>query len=280
MDIVRLSQFPAVAASAKSTLVTNELLDQSVHGLILEMGGTFTKAQITAIKVRLDGKNIVEAINGTQMQAMNTYDGMPDTTNYLFIWFGDPTARTIRGQHLGDLDLSIIRKPLEIAIDIGAATTPTLQVHAIVGVPKMQMGLNYSASEASTFRAIVPSVIQPAGAVTHKQYPVPIGSDQGAKFRKAMFAHSNLTSVELRKSGSIKHDDVSVALNAAIGAEFARVAAAGFYVMDRVVDGNQGEAEMTVAPDGKAYSFQVYVTTSGADTIDTFADIHTLHPLL
>ena len=44
------------------------------------------------------------------------------------------------------------------------------------------------------------------------------------------------------------------------------------------MDGNQGESESTVTPDGKSWNIQVALTTSAADTITTFADIFTTLP--
>jgi hypothetical protein len=281
MDIIKLSQFPNVAASSGFHLTTDELIEQSVHGLILEMGGTFTKAQITNLRVSIGGKEVLPTIAGDKLQAINTYNGMPDTTNYLFVWFGDPTARTIRGQHLGDLDLSIYRSPITIEGDIGAATGPTLQAYAITGVPKQDMGLGFDAVEASQVRALVRTVLTPAAAVAKKSYPIGVGSEAGARIRQVHFFHTNMTSLEFRKSSVVKYDDVSIALNAAIQAEFARVAAASHYVLDRIVDGNQGEAEGTIRPnDGRPWPLQFNVTTSAADTITAYADIQAAIPLL
>lgn len=70
------------------------------------------------------------------------------------------------------------------------------------------------------------------------------------------------------------------AQNEAIQKEFGRVPQSGLYVLDRVVDGNQGEADDTVRPDGSPWNLQVLLTTSAADTITAFADTHTLPQLL
>lgn len=281
MDIIKLSQFPNIAANTGFHLTTDEMIEKSVHGLILEMGGTFTKAQINNLRVSVGGKELLPTIDGDDLQKINTYNGHPDTTNYLFIWFGDPTARTIRGQHLGDLDLSIYRSPVTIEGDIGAATSPTLQAYAITGVPKQKMDLGFDAIEAAQVRALVRTVLTPSAAVTRKSYPIGIGSEAGARIRQVHFLGANLTSVEFRKSSQIKHDDISVALNSAIQAEYARVAAAGHYVLDRIVDGNQGESESTIRrDDGRPWPFQFNLTTSASDTILTYADVTAAIPLL
>jgi len=278
MDLIKLNSFPAVAANARSTMVTDQLMDRSIHALIIERGGTFTNAHLTGIRVGLDGKDLVRGITGAQLVDLNEYDGLPDETGYTFVFFGDPTARTIRGQHLGDLDCAVYRKPLEIELDIGGATNPTAQMWALTGVPKLNMGLGFNDLEAMTLRALIRTVIQPAAAVTRNAYGVSLGSEPGARIRKIAFFHTNLTRVELQKQSLRKWDDISAALNSAVQKQYARTPQAGLYMLDRVADGNQGEAESTVQADGRPWNLQLSLTTSGSDTISTFADLYTTHP--
>lgn len=281
MDLIALPQFPSVAASALSTLVTDRLIDRSIHALIFERGGTaFTNAHMSNIRVRLDGKDVVNGITGAQLVDINEYEGLTDVTNYTVLPFGDMAARTIRGQHLGDIDCSIYRKPLEIEVNIGGATAPTLQVYALCGPPKLAMGIGYDATEAAQLRALIRTVIQPAAAVQRKSYGISLGSGAGARLRRAYFFHSNLTKVEFLKNSQRKWDDVSAALNNAVAQQFARTPQSGLYVLDRIVDGNQGEAETTVKADGTPWSLEVNLTTSAGDTIPTFADVYTTHPQL
>jgi hypothetical protein len=275
MDLIKLNQFPAVAANSVATLVTDELRGQSVHALVFEMGGTtFDETHLSNLMVRLDGKVLFDGISGAQLKDLNEYEGLTSVGDYLIYFFGDPTAQTIRGQHLGDLDLSIYPAPLEIQCTIGGATAPTLQVHAVTGVPKLSMNLGYEAKEAAQIRALIRTVIQPSAAVTRKTFGISLGSTPGARLRRLGFFHSNLTSVEYKKQSLIKHDDVSIALNSAIQQQYARVPQSGLYMLDRMYDGNQGEAETTVDPNGKPWNQQMALTTSGGDTITAFADVH------
>ncbi len=282
MDLIRLNAFPSVAASAISTLVTDELIDTALHALYFERGGgAFTNAHLDNIRVRVDGKDIVNGISGAQLVDINEYDGLPDVTDYTVLFFGDPTARTIRGEHLGDIDFSVYRAPIEIEVEIGAATTPSLQVYAQVSpVGKQALGIGYNNIEAATFRALVRTVITPSAAVTRQTYGLSIGSSAGARLRRAWFFHSNLNSVELKKSSLTKWDDISDALNNAVQQQFARTPQGGLYVLDRIMDGNQGESEPTVRPDGRPWNMQLALSTSAADTITAFADLFITHPQL
>ncbi len=276
MDLIRLNPFPAVAASSVASLVTDQLADYSLHGLIFERGGTtFTNAHISGLRVRLNGKDLVNGISGTQLVDFNEHDGLVDVTNYTALFFGDPTARTTRGEHLGDVDLSIYRAPLEIEVTIGAATAPTLTCYALAGVPKLNMGIGFGAAEAAAHRALIRTVLSPAAAVTRQAFPISLGSGPGALIRKLALYHANLTRVEFTKQSIKKWDDVTIALNSAVAQQYGRVPQTGLYMLDRIVAGNIGAAPPTVQSDGRPWNLQLNLTTSAADTITAFADVLT-----
>jgi len=283
MDLIKLDPFNSFGNGTNTLVTDNNIAGRSIHAFIFELGGTaFTKAMISSLAIIQNGKEYCPTLmTGAQLQDLNDYAGYAADAVYLVYWFGDPTARTIRGQHLGDLDMSIYRDKIEFNMVVAGATAPTCQIYALCGVPKKAMfpGDPYSDSEAATVRALIRSVQQPGGAVK-AAYQIGLGSEAGAKIRALNFFHTNLTSVELRKQGEIKVDDASNALNTFIESQFARTAQAGLYVLDRIVDGNQGESETTLKADGSAWNFQVNLTTSAADTITTFADVYTMPPLL
>ena len=282
MDLIKLNAFPSVAANAISTLTTDELIDQSLHAIVLERGGTaFTNAHIDNIRVRVDGKDIVNGVTGAQLVDMNEYDGLTDVTDYTVLFFGDPTAKTFRGQHLGDIDFSVYRKPIEIEVTIGGATAPTLQAYALTQpIGKLALGVGYNNVEAATFRALIRSILSPTAAVSRQTFGVSVGSAAGARIRRVNFFHSNLTSVEFKKGSLTKYDDISAALNNALQQQFARTPQSGLYVLDRIVDANQGESEPTVRQDGLPWNMQMALSTSAADTITALADVFITHPQL
>lgn len=281
MDLIELNQYPSVSANGVSTLVSDELRGMSIHALFHELGGTtFDRSHIDNHRVSVGGKELVEGISGANLEKINVYNGQTSDVKYLTHYFGDPTARTIRGQHKGDLDLSVYNAPLEIELDLGAAVAPTLRTFALVGAPKMQMGIGFDEVDAATVRALIRSVVQPTAAVIRKSFGIGLGSEAGALLRAIHFFHANLTSLEFKKQGQDKHDDIDIQLNSYMQKQFARVPDAGHYVLDRIVDGNQGEAETTLRPNGRPWNFQVNLSVSAADTIYTYADTHTAIPLI
>jgi len=224
----------------------------------------------------VDGKDVTPLdLTGAQLVDMNEYEGLTDVTNFTALFFGDPTARTIRGQHLGDIDFSVYQKPLGINVQIGAATAPTLEVLAIVGPPKLDMNAGFDANDAATLRALIRTQIQFNAAITRKSYGLSLGSSPGARLRRASFFHTNLTSVEFKKQSIIKHEDLSIAENAAFQQQYARTPQSGLYVLDRIVDANQGEAEETVRKNGAPWSLELNLTASAGDTVTAYGDVHT-----
>lgn len=275
MEFQRLQQFPNVAASAESVLVTDEFVGKSIHAIGIKMGGTtFTRAHITSLNIKVDGKDLLPAISGANLQKQNDYNGLDDDAEYLWYFFGDPTAQTIKGQHIGDLDLSVYRKPLEIRVNIGAATAPTLEAIALCGVPKMQLGVGFDELDAVQIGCMTRSVIQPSAAVSRKSYSVSLGSAAGSLIRRINYHHTNIVSIEHKKQGLIKTDDLTVGELASIAKNYGRVPQSGLVVLDKVVDGNQGEAESTINSDsGRPWTQEINLTTSGGDTITAYAEL-------
>lgn len=274
MDLIRLNPFLNVAANSRAVLSTGQLRGYSVHALIFKRGGTFTAAHMTNIRVRMGGKPIVDTITGTQLAAINAYNGVTDTTGYLSLCFGDPTARTIRGQHLGDLDLSVYQNDLEIQVDIGGATNPTLEVLALVSVSKRAMLLDYAERDLVTFRAIVPTQVTLDAAATRQAIQI-AGGGIGSTISRIAFFHANLTKLEYKKQSLLKWEDVTIAEAAQVASIYGRAAQSGLYVLDRTVDGNQSEAETTVDSEGKSWNQQFLVSSSAADTLNIFVDTYT-----
>ena len=280
MDSILLNPFDTVAANTRAVLTTDQLRGYSLHALIFKMGGTaFTEAHIDNIRLRVGGKTILDTITGAQLGKLHDYEGVPDDTNYLIYWFGDPTARTIRGQHLGDFDFSQYDEDLEIQVNIGGATAPTLEVRALVGVSKKAMDIGFNDLDALTFKAMVPTQIDISAAVNGKALQI-AGGGLGSRTLRIDFFHTNLTKLTYKKAGFEKWEEMTIADNAAVASAYGRAAQSGLFVLDRIVDGNMGEAETTVGADGKPWNQQFKAWTSAGDVLDVLVETHTVLALL
>lgn len=274
MDVIRLNPFQNVAANSKAVLSTNQLRGYTVHALVFKRGGTFTAAHMTNIRIRMGGKPIVDTISGDKLASINAYRGIIDDTGFLSLCFGDPTARTIRGQHLGDLDLSVYNNDLEMQVDIGGATNPTLEVLAYVSVPKAAMNIGFSEGDLVTFRALVPSQISVAAAASREAVQI-AGGGKGSLISQIAIFHTYLTKLAYNKQSLIKWEDLTIAENAQIASIYGRDPQSGLYMLDRTLDGNIGESETTVDSQGRDWNQQFLVSTSQADTLQVYVDCFT-----
>lgn len=276
MRRIKLSQPQNVAANSVASLSTDQVIGQSLIALEFKRGGTiFTAAHMTDIEVVVGDKPLIRGINGTQLQSINTNRGLSTSGDKLYHHFGDPTAVSARGKYLGALDCSIHTAPLEFTITIGAATAPTLEVYAWVSTPKAQMNLGYTEEQQRKTRALIRTQLTFSAAVAKQQHRISFGSTPGGDIRSLFCFHGgNLSSVEFKKQGITKWHDTTQDDADDIGTEYGRVAVGNLYVMDHVLDGNQGQAEATLTPDGQRWVLEHAFTSSAADVINVFADMH------
>lgn len=278
-DLVSVNPFNNVAASSLAqTKYTPVSRNSSLFGIVLTLGGTtFNESHVDSVRIRAPGgKDLIPPISGARLRDMIEYDGMtfPTGRDHIPILFGDPTALTKAGRHVGNFDHSVYPGELTIEVQIGAATAPTLEAHALVDPPKSQMGLGYGDGEILRHRAIRETVLTPSAAVTGQAVPIGIGSSAGALLKKVFFFHSNLTSLRVKKEGLDVFDDVSISLNEHLQQDlYARLPQSGLYVYDRIVDGAMREAGTTVDAQGRVFNWQFEITTSASDTINTYADL-------
>lgn len=285
MDVIKVDPFSNVAASSKATATWRPPAPLSLFGFVLELGGTtLTEANIDAITLKAGGKTLVPAISGATHRDIIEYEGIVYDSAYIPVLFGDPTARTMRGKHIGNFDHTIYQNNMTIEVDIGAgAVAPTLAAHAIVMPPKLLMGLNYTPQEAALHRAFVETVLQASAAVNAKAFDIGLGSEAGALLKRLMFfqGSGNMTELSIKKQGLDIFEEIPSALNSYLQDDlFTRVPQANLYVYDSVIDGDYSEVKTTIRDNGQPFNYQVRVTTSGADTITTYADVLTRLPLL
>jgi len=276
MEFVKLDPYPSITAGGKFSLSVNELQGRTVYGLQFIRGGTtFDNADLLNLEVRAGQKPILPKVDGAELKLMNDYQGISAVSNYDFVWFGDPTAATVKGQWIGGLDLSLYgADPLQITGEVhSSASAPTLETWAMVGPPKELMELDFTEEEAALVRALIPTVLSPSASVDRQSQQVGIGSRAGGRIRQIHFHHANLTSVEWRKNNEILHEDLSDAQNDAWQTSMGRSPQTGLYVVDRILNGQIGNAETTLQPNGQPWPQSIMISTSGSDTIQVYADV-------
>lgn len=126
----KCNPFSNVTANGTATvsLMTGMAYKRIVLKLDKTVGGDFTKAHLADIKVKVNGKTIMQA-SGNDLDRMNRYRGIKEAAKFLTIDFAEIRARTINGEMLGALDTSKIQN-FTLEVKIAGATSPILEAFA------------------------------------------------------------------------------------------------------------------------------------------------------
>ena len=237
------------------------------HGIVLKLGGTFTKSQITGLRMRLDGKQFVD-LTGSRLDTINSFDGRTANASYLSLPFGEPNARTIIGEGIGSIETAN-HDLMEMEVDIDAgATSPTLEAWAVLG-GKEKIDRRY----ATYVRAYLTATHSP-GAGGEYNLNVPMGSRVGAELKRIHFFHSNLTKLQIVRDGLYLMQEAETGLLDFVYSELTRSAQSGHAAFDPVWTDNQSDAVPTFRDDGNPAVFEIKATVSAADTITTITDLY------
>lgn len=262
----KLPPFENVAANS-TAILPRIPMGETYDKITLKLGGTaFTKAMITAIRLRLGGKLIWD-VTGTALDTINQYMGETASAAYLTLNFAERQARTIVGEEIGAIDTSLPYSGFSMEVDIGAATAPTLAGWADRSAP--QTGKPHQA----LFRAITKAVETP-GAAGVFNLDMPLGSDKGTLIKRIHMFHSNVTEFAVKKNGLDLQDQGEIALIQFEQNELARTTQAGHFAYDPIVRDNQSEAVSTVRGDGSRANFEFKATLSAADTITSYPELY------
>lgn len=257
---------PLENVGANQTAILPRLpLGMTYHGIVFKLGGTFTKAQITGIRARLDGKQFVD-ITGSRLDSINQFDGRTADASYLTLPFGEANARTIVGEGIGSIETA--RHDLfEMEVDIGGATSPTLAAWAILGGPKKDPRYQ------DYIRAYL-TATHSLGAAGEFNLNVPMGSRVGAEVKRVHYFHANLTKIQTLRDGLYMMQEAETGLLDYIYSELNRSAQSGHAAWDPCWGDDQSDAVPTYRADGTPAVFEHKATVSGSDTVVTVTDLY------
>jgi hypothetical protein len=255
----------ATTVAAGQTSVFNLPIGRTYHGLALEYT-VATLADMTGIRLKLDGEVIMDLGSGTELDLRNQFDGRAAASGVLYInlerenlmTLANRMATVIGTGYKGNPNSKkpLARQPqtlqLEVDLAAGIAGTPTLKLTAIQSEPS------------------------PIGVVRRLRrfsYDVPSGRFEIANLPKGGIAHaqinriwiesSNITKLEVQKNNFTVFER-SKALNDVLQADGVRVPQAGLYVYDPSETGLGGQAlDLT-----DAHDFRLIGEFSAAETID------------
>jgi hypothetical protein len=226
--------FANVAAAGVAT--ANIEFGMAIERIQLILGGTtFTEAHMTNIKIRANGKPVVD-LSGAQLKKLMAYRGVPQSTGFLDIDFTELTGRDLLDQILGSFDTSKGVSQLSMEVTIAGATAPTL---------------SYRVTKSSPQRAGLAGQIQkllryPWQVATGGQLPIalPFGPVNGSVIKRIHITHGvadNVLDVQVKQNSAIVWEGTAAA-NVADQTAHGRVPQASMFTIDFTLDRNQRNA--------------------------------------
>lgn len=277
MSRIALEPFANNGAVGTMYLRTTRIFPNTLENIIIQLGGGVapTKAQISRIVVKLGASTKpIWDISGSQLDALNQYEGRTATATVLTLPFSTVRARTIESQLLGALDTGAIGvRELTLEVTVTGGTTPTLTAWAEIAPPKL---FGEGAPENQLFRALLTTPLTFTGALTRFPQTIATAAQGGALLRRLHFFSNLVTSFELRRDGVAYFEDTSLAVNNAYLQELANVPQSNVYTFDAVDDDNESKALAQVRADQGGLALipqQFLITVSGAGTVPCVADV-------
>lgn len=250
MLLIKNLPFTNVVANGVATVSLP--VGMSFNRIILQLGGTFTKSMITDIKIRLNGKVIIQN-TGSRLDLVNAYRKRGVSATFLLIDFTDPDAKSMTEQFIGNINTAQGVSSLTMEVTIAGATAPTLDSWAELG-PPAPLGI-------VTKQIIFSTSFGGAGKFPMKLIDV---ANRGAIIKRIHFAHGGLIkSLEVKKNGIVIHDDVPTVVNSFYQLDYNKAAQTNLYTFDPCLDNNYSNAIKTQ----DMVSLEFNVTTTGADTV-------------
>jgi hypothetical protein len=265
MRYIKCNVVENVAANGVATIKFP--LGVTYERVLLQLGGgSFTKSMITDIQFKINGKMFWRC-TGSRVDLMNSFKALTAAATMLVIDFTEQDMKEIIGTLGGTIAATKEAgvQSFTAEITIAGATTPSLTVWAQVSEP--------SANPVVTKLVHINEVISGA---QRKLISVPWGYAAGGLLKRIWVFHTGLvTSLEVRRNNVMLHEDLPNAVNNHIQTEKRRVTQTNLQVFDPIIT-NMGSD--LVATKGAASgpeavnSFDVFVTTSAADTLNIYVE--------
>lgn len=242
-----------------SGVATNMIaVGRTIEDITLKLGGTsLTKAMITDVKVKCNGKTIIQA-TGTQLEKMSAFRGETSNAAYLNLPFVDRRGMTEADRMVGALDSGSLQS-LTTEVTIAGATAPTLLGITNESAPQNdQVGGKLAIHDLLTKVLRYPYSVSAGGQLS---VPLPFGPNNGARIKRIHVEHTgNMTGLTIKQNGNVIHES----LTAEIQYEQTRwglVPQANWYSVDFVMDGNF----LKWLDTRDANTLEIYPTFSAAD---------------
>lgn len=237
MSVGKLTRYGLPFSNVVATgTATNQITPgRTLENFRLKLGGTFTKAMINLLRIKANGKTIIEG-TGTQLDMINAYRGESTNAAFLDVQFADYMMLAEIDRMVGAFDTSIGIQNITTEVTIEGATAPTL-------TPILVESANQKApsGEAAPFAGLMSKILSyPFNVSTGGKLAVnvPFGPQSGAIIKRFHVFHGGqMTGATVKQDGLVIHESVT-AENQFDQTKAGRVPQSNVYTIDFVLDGN------------------------------------------
>lgn len=230
--------FTNVAASNTATAMITP--GRTLESYRLKLGGTFTKSQISLIRLKVNAKTVFEG-SGDQIDKINTYKGKAASAGYLDLDMADYALNNEFDRHVGSWDTSRGIANITAEVSLGAGpVSPTLTPILIESGQQKTIQGEYAPYAGLMSKMLrYPFNISAGGKLA---IPFPMGPQSGAIIKRAHFFHGgNMTGITVKQDGVPVHESLA-AENSYDATAVGRVPQANVYTVDFVLDGAVSKA--------------------------------------
>lgn len=232
---------------------------RTIEKISLALGGTiFTKAMITMVRLKANGKTFYEA-TGAQIDKIMAFRGVVASAAFLDIDFCEFKAAQPIDRVVGAFDTSIGISNITAEVTITGATAPTLKM--IISESNRQVINGQIAGHATYMSKVLRYPISIANGGT-LPVTLPFGPQSGAIIKRVHFETTGglMTGLTVKQDGLVIHESIA-AENSFEQTRRGLVPQASTYTADFVID-----REMDKALDTRdARSMEWLLTFSAAD---------------
>lgn len=264
--IVKCFPFTNVVATGLAICDLSNLLGSTIETIDLDLGGTtFTKAMMTSIQLKANGKVIIET-TGSACDSRQQFRGHPASASKLTIDLTEAKARTVAAFQSGALDTSAGSgiAQLRLEVQITGATAPTLAATAQVSPPQ-------NAPEQAAYRdliARVHRVTQTIGGAGEFPLAVPHldPAGGGSVYKRIVVYTAQGNAFKVIRNGQTDFE-ATKAQNEWAQQRAGRTPQTNIIVIDPILDNMQSGRVLDTRPSSGVQSAQVLMTFAAGETI-------------
>ena len=238
MSVGKLTRYGLPFSNVVPTgTATNQITTgRTLEVLRLKLAGTaLTKAMISLLKVKANGKVILEG-SGTELDKINAYRGESTSAAFLDVQFADYKMLTELDRMVGAFDTSAGIQNITTEVTITGATAPVLTPILVESAQQKD-----NRGDAAPFAALLSKVLRyPYAMSTGGKLPVtvPFGAQNGALIKRLHVFHGgNMLGATVKQDGLVIHESLA-AENVFDQTKGGRVPQTGVYTIDFCIDGN------------------------------------------